>query len=101
VRWNGRAGDFTYLNRGSGPGLNDGDTVKATIIGNVITAYVNGVQVVQATDNTFTHGNPGMGFYLDGLANANRDFGFTSFVATDGGAATPSAPTNLRIVPSA
>jgi len=99
VRWNGRLGDFAYVNRGSGPGLYDGDTVKATIVGNVITAYINGQEVVRGTDNTFTSGSPGMGFYNNGAPNGNVDFGFVTFTATDGGA-LPSAPTNLRIVPS-
>jgi hypothetical protein len=70
--------------------------VKATIIGNVITAYINGVQVNQVTDNTFTSGNPGVGFYLHGIANRNADYGFTSFTASD---IAPTAPTNLRITP--
>jgi hypothetical protein len=99
VRWNGALGDFTYVARTGGPGLRDGDMVKATIIGNVITAYINGAQVLQGTDNTFSTGSPGMGFYNDGSPNANDDFGFTSFKASDIGG-LPSAPTNLRIVPS-
>src|SRR5882724_11422607 len=46
VRWNGAIGDFTTLlsNRGQQFGVTDGDTVMATIVGNVITAYKNGVQ---------------------------------------------------------
>ena len=48
VRWNGALGNFTYVSSGiTGPGLNDGDTVMATIVGNVITGYINGVQVIQ------------------------------------------------------
>jgi hypothetical protein len=98
VRWNGPLGNFTYLQRGDGPGLRDGDVVKATMIGNVITAYINGIQVVQATDGTFSDGNPGMGFYLDGLSGANVDYGFTNFTASDGALpSAPSPPTNLRI----
>ena len=85
VRWNGPLGKFTYLNskKGSEYGVADGDVVKATIIGNVITAYINGVQVLQATDNTYTTGSPGMGFYLQGTTGANSDYGFTSFTASD------------------
>ena len=85
VRWNGRLGDFTYLRRvNGGPGLHDGDVVRASIIGSVITAFINENQVAQATDTTFTQGNPGMGFYLDGKAGLNDDYGFTSFSASDG-----------------
>ena len=96
VRWNGRLGDFTYLRQVSGgPGLYDGDVVRGSIIGSVITAFINGTQVAQATDTTFTEGNPGMGFYLDGKAGLNTDYGFTFFSASDG--AIPWSPSSLRI----
>jgi hypothetical protein len=89
VRWNGPLGNFTILRHvTSGPGIFNGDVVKATIVGSTITAYINGVQVNQVTDSTFANGNPGMGFYLHGIANANADFGFTTFTASD----TPSTP---------
>ncbi len=47
-----RLGKFTYLKQNGGAqyGIADGDVVKATVVGNVITAYINGVQVAQATD---------------------------------------------------
>jgi len=85
VRWNGSLGDFTYLGRAKGPpcGVATGDVVKATIKGTVITAYINGVQVVQGADDTYTTGNPGIGFYLEGATGVNGDYGFTSFTATD------------------
>jgi chitodextrinase len=102
VRWNGALGDFTYLNAKAGAqyGVKNGDVVKATIIGNVITVYLNGVQIDQATDNTYSSGSPGMGFYIQGTsgANVNGDFGFSSFSASDGSTtdtAAPSVPTNL------
>jgi len=84
VRWNGPLGDFTYLSRAKGSqcGVASGDVVKASIIGNVITAYVNGVQVLRATDNAFKSGNPGIGFYIEGATGTNSDYGFTSFTAT-------------------
>jgi hypothetical protein len=70
--------------RGGTPyGVADGDIVKATIVGNVITAYINGVQVLQATDGTYASGSPGIGFYLRGVPGVNRDYGFTSFTASD------------------
>jgi hypothetical protein len=99
VRWNGPLGSFTYVNRiDGGPGLYNGDVLKATIVGNVITAYINGNKVLQGTDNTFTSGNPGIGFYLRGPTPQNTDVGFTNFSASDGGT-IPTAPANLRIVP--
>ena len=85
VRWNGPLGDFTYLSRAKGSqcGVATGDVVKASMIGNVITAYINGVQVLKATDNTYTAGSPGIGFYIEGATAVNGDFGFTSYTATD------------------
>jgi hypothetical protein len=99
VRWNGPLGNFTYLDSrgGSKYGVANGDTVKATIVGNVITVYINGAQVLQATDNTFASGSPGMGFFLQGATGVNGDFGFTDFSASDGSA--PPAPTNLSASP--
>jgi hypothetical protein len=100
-RWNGPVNDFSGLadvRYPAAPGLFDGDVVKATIIGNVITVYINGVQVAQATDNTYTNGSPGVGHWLNGPSGLIGDYGFTSFTATDGQSQPPSAPTNLRII---
>lgn len=88
VRWNGPVGNFTYLKQYNGAqyGVIDGDTVKATIVGNVITAYLNGVQVGTATDSVYAAGNPGMGFNLEtgtsSCIGTNGDYGFTSLTAT-------------------
>jgi hypothetical protein len=85
VRWNGPLSSFTYLSHKEGAecGVANGDVVKATIVGNVITVYKNGVQLNQATDGTYAAGHPGMGFFLQGGPGANRDYGFTTFSATD------------------
>ena len=92
VRWNGPLGDFSELAHfdGSQYGVQTGDVLKATIIGNVITGYINDVQVIQATDNTYTTGNPGVGFNY-GVGNTNADFGFTSFSASSGPPSTSDA----------
>jgi hypothetical protein len=88
VRWNGPLGNYSVLSNPSGSQyqVTTGDVVKATIVGNVITAYKNGVQMGQATDSTYTAGNPGMGFN----EQTNGDYGYTSFSATDGVTATRS-----------
>jgi len=85
VRWDGPLGKFTFLASQSGSqyGVANGDVVRATIIGNMITAYINGVQVLQVTDSTYASGSPGMGFFLQGATGVNSDYGFTSFTATD------------------
>src|SRR5262249_52236203 len=81
VRWNGALGDFTPLARGSVPALRDGDTLKASVVGNRITIYLNDAPVVSTTDNTFPTGNPGVGFFRRNCG-ANTDFAFTSYSAT-------------------
>lgn len=80
VRWNGKVTDFTSLNKNTGSrfGVKDGDVVEATIIGNVIKGYVNGVEVISAVDDTFREGNPGIGFNF-GVGTTNVDFGLTYF----------------------
>jgi len=68
------------------------------MIGNVITVYLNGAQIAQVSDSTFATGNPGMGFYLAGGTGVSSDFGFTSYMASDGlttDTTPPSIPTNL------
>jgi hypothetical protein len=100
VRWNGPAGNFTYVTRTGGPGIRNGDVVKATIVGNVITGYINGIQVMQGVDSTYPDGNPGMGFFMRGSPGHNADFGLTRYMASDGGTPAPTAPTNLRITPA-
>jgi hypothetical protein len=87
VRWDGPLGKFTYLadQRGTNYGLNDGDTLKAAIVGNVITLYVNGVEKARTIDDTFQTGDPGIGEFLSCQnllgVGSNSDFGFTSFSA--------------------
>jgi hypothetical protein len=89
VRWNGPFGDFTGLRTFNGEefGVTNGDTVSATMVGNVITAYKNGVQLGQVTDSTFSSGSPGMGFNLNngvsGCSGTNANYGFSSFTAVD------------------
>ena len=96
VRWNGALGNFTTLAGGAGAqyGVTDGDVLKASIIGNVITVYVNGSQMATATDSVYANGSPGMGFDLTN-STAYSDSGFTNFMATDG----PLPPTGLSAAP--
>jgi hypothetical protein len=85
ARWEGPLGKFTMLKQteGSQYGVKDGDVVKASMIGRILTVYINGVQMIQISDDRFTSGNPGIGFFLSGASGAIGDFGFSSFVATD------------------
>ena len=100
VRWNGPIGSWTLLDARTGPGLKNGDQIKATVVGSTITTYINNVAIFSVNDSTFTNGNPGIGFYLQGGSSAlNADYGLTSFAAS-GGATPPSTPANLRILPN-
>jgi hypothetical protein len=80
VRWNGKVGDWTSLKKLSGAryGVKDGDLVEATIVGNVIKGFINGVEVISVTDDSFKDGSPGMGFNY-GVGETNGDFGFTLY----------------------
>lgn len=80
VRWNGKVGDFTSLARRVGPefGVNDGDVVEATIVGNLIRSYVNGIEVLSVVDDAVASGSPGVGFNFF-VGNTNVDHGFSRF----------------------
>lgn len=85
VRWNGKVGDFTSLRKLVGPqyGVKDGDVVEAIIRGNVLKGFINGKEVISATDDVFETGSPGIGFNFF-VGNTNVDHGFASFeVDTD------------------
>jgi hypothetical protein len=87
VRWDGPLGKFTYLAdmRGTNYGLKDGDILKASVVGNLIKVYINGVEKARAADNSFNTGDPGIGEYLDcnggHRVGSNTNFGFSSFTA--------------------
>ena len=85
ARWEGPLGKFTMLKetRGSEYGVKDGDVVKASMIGKILSVYINGVQKIQLSDDRFASGNPGVGYYLEGATGLIGDFGFSSFMATD------------------
>jgi hypothetical protein len=59
VRWDGTIGSWKSLARGVGPqyGVRNGDVVEATIIGNEIRSYINGVEVLSATDDVYADGS--------------------------------------------
>jgi hypothetical protein len=112
VRWNGPPGNFSYLGstchyptvcgQVNGIGVVNGNVVKATIDARgLIRAYIStdgGATfslVAQAMDTTFTGGNPGMG--MDGPAGTNTNWGFSSFMATDG---SPSPSFTVSMTPA-
>lgn len=108
VRWNGPLGNYNYLFKGEGTqyGIKNGDVVSAKIVGNVITAYVNGQEKAHADitsigGTVYTRGNPGMGFNLEnaptGCSGTNGNYGFTELRATDElTLVRPNPPTDVR-----
>jgi hypothetical protein len=98
ARWNGPNDSYWNFETGnSDVFLVDGDVITATATGTnptVITLYRNGTQVLQASDTgaagggfgaygPWTSGNPGIGFF-DNHDDNWKDFGFSSFEATNG-----------------
>jgi len=80
VRWNGKIGDFTSLAKLAGPQyeVEDGDVIEASMTGDVIKGYVNGVEMISATDDIFGQGGPGVGFNFF-VGDTNVDYGFRYF----------------------
>lgn len=67
-----------------------GDIVRARIVGNTLTAYINNVQVAQVTDSVglsgtapYATGNPGIGHWLNnnGATGDVTSFGFSDYTA--------------------
>ena len=90
VRWNGPVADFTYLLNIEGEKYRvaTGDVMKATIVGNLITAYKNGVEIGQAKDDTYVNGLPGFGFN----EGKNGEYGITRFSVAATNASGTAAP---------
>jgi hypothetical protein len=80
VRWNGKVGDWVSLQRHTGAqyGVADGDVIEASIEGDVIKGFINGIEVITVTDAVLTEGAPGIGFNF-GCGETNVDHGLTSF----------------------
>ena len=78
VRWNGKIKDWTSLQKHIGPryGVKTGDVVEATAIGKVLKGYINGVEVITATDDVYSDGLPGVGFNF-GVGDTGPDTGFS------------------------
>jgi hypothetical protein len=80
VRWNGPVGGWTSLKKliGKKYGVKDGDVIEASIVGNVITGYLNGQEMISVVDDNIKSGAPGVGFNF-GVGTTNADHGVTSF----------------------
>ena len=84
-RWNGAFGDFTALSTtgtGSlGRNLRTGDVLKASIVGSVITVFINGVELARATDSVIKTGRPGISFFVR-PGGSQTLLGFSSYSVT-------------------
>jgi subtilisin family serine protease len=84
VRWNGPYGSYTPLLGTIGPNIGaavDGDVLRGEVMGNVVRVYKNGTLVATSpADNTFTDGQPGIGFWPRPGATL-QNFGWKSFSA--------------------
>jgi hypothetical protein len=80
VRWNGAIGNWTSLKKliGIEYGVVDGDVIEATVEGDVLRGFINGVEVISVSDDAYEDGAPGMGFNF-GVGDTNVDHGFSSF----------------------
>jgi hypothetical protein len=83
VRWDGPMGQFTPLSLSGilrySDELHSGDVIKATIVGNHISLYINGMLIAEATDSAYTTGQPGISFFTRGN---DAHFGLTSYTVT-------------------
>lgn len=110
VRWNGALGDFTgigshldasALNALLGRNPQNGDKLRAQVVGNTVTVWINNVQIYNVTDSrwgTLPHGTPGVGVFYDQRDTIvdKTTYGFTTFLAESlDGSSTPSASAGL------
>jgi hypothetical protein len=75
---------FTFISSGNpvSTGVHDGDVFQADVVGNVITARLNGRVIATGTDSSIPSGGaPGMGFYSEGAA-ASSKYSFTHYTGT-------------------
>ena len=78
VRWDGAIGKWASLARHVGIeyGVGDGDVIEATIEGNVLKGFINGKEVITATDDVYANGCPGVGFNF-GCGDTGPEHGFS------------------------
>lgn len=92
ARWNGALNSFTDLGTLTDYTINDGDWIKATIVGTVITIYKGATQAsyaqIQSYDTVsdtpkYSSGFPGIGHWRsDGETVSLTSYGLTSWSAT-------------------
>jgi hypothetical protein len=85
MKWTGPPGGWQHISLTYssylGRDLVTGDVLKCSVIGSTITGYINNVMMIQAVDNTFASGQPGIGFFVRPGGDV-RHLNFTSVTAT-------------------
>jgi len=98
VRWDGPLNSYTPLTNLMPIPVHNGDVLMGTNVNGVITVYINGVKQMSVTDNTYTGGFPGVGFWnVQGTTADLLNYGFSKFTAWDSAytGKTPDPPTNV------
>jgi len=58
--------------------------LTATLVGGVLTEYINGTKMAYVTDTTYTTGSPGIGHYNQGnTGSTDSSYGFSNLFITD------------------
>jgi hypothetical protein len=84
VRWNGPLGSYASLGKTTSA-VQDGDVIRVQMSGSNITVYKNGSPILNASDSTFTDGQPGMGFWpTDRGGVVLSSYGWRNYQAGDG-----------------
>ena len=79
---NGPIGSFREVTQTSRPiAARNGDVFSASAVGNVITSYLNGVEIARAVDSTLPVGQPGMAFFIRPGAVA-KNYCYSSYSAS-------------------
>jgi len=80
VRWDGAIGKWASLARhvGIDYGVADGDVIEATIEGHTLKGFINGREVITASDDVYANGCPGVGFNF-GCGDTGPEHGFSHF----------------------
>src|SRR5262249_32956293 len=65
------------------PGVDgcDGHLLGASIVGNEIKVYIDGIEVESIVDDTYSTGQPGIGFFRR-ECGTNQDLGWREYTAT-------------------
>jgi hypothetical protein len=102
VRWNGPLGSWTSLALVEGGDYcQNGDVLTANNVNGQLTLYKNGTLITSASDQTFSGGSPGMGFYNYYASVPNSNWGFSNFSANDSEEVASAAPTvSLKWTPT-